>query len=99
MLLLKRGSLKEKYSISWLFGFFLLLIISISRGLLEKISFFFGVYYPPSFLFLLAFFVMLIILLHFSIVISEMEKRYKILAQKMLLLEERLNRIDNDKKK
>lgn len=98
ILLLKRGSLKERYSILWILGFSALLILSISRKLLEKTATFFGVHYPPSFLFLLAFFVTIIMLLHFSIVISGLEKKYKILSQKMVLLEEKLNRLLNGKK-
>jgi hypothetical protein len=79
-------------------GFLALLALSISRRLLEKVAAFFGVYYPPSLLFLLAFFVIIIMLLHFSIVISGLEKKYKILSQKMVLLEEKLSRVLGGKK-
>lgn len=95
--LLRRGSLKEKYSIVWLLGFSALLILSLSRKLLEKTALFFGVYYAPSFLFLLAFFVTLIMLLHFSIAISSLEKKHKTLAQKMVLWEEKMKRPEKDK--
>jgi len=95
VILIKRGNLKEKYAISWLFGFAILFILSVSRKLLEQVSLFFGVYYAPSFLFLLAFFVVFIILLHFSIAISGIEKKYKILSQKMALLEEKMKRTSN----
>ena len=95
LILTKRGSLKEKHSILWLLGFSCLLILSLSRGLLEKTSLFFGVYYPPSFLFLLAFFVLLLIILHFSVAISALEKKAKLLAQKMVILEENLKRLQS----
>lgn len=99
--LLKTGRLKEKYSVLWLTGITIMLALTVSRRLLEKISLFFGVYYPPSFLFVLAFLITLVILLHFSIAISQYEKKQKILTQRLILLEEKLRRIcrDEDNKK
>lgn len=91
--LLKTGWLKEKYSVLWLTGIGIVLALTISRRLLEKVSLLFGVYYPPSFLFVLAFLVTLVILLHFSVAISQQEKKQKILAQRLVLLEERIKRM------
>ena len=107
--LLKTGKLKEKYSVLWLIGIIIMLILTVSRKPLERISLFFGVYYPPSFLFVFAFLVMLAILLHFSVAISGFEKRQKILAQRLVLIEEKVKRtsrngpleeqMDNDERK
>lgn len=90
--LLKTGRLKEKYSVLWIVGIVLMLILTIARRFLEKASLFFGVYYAPSFLFVVAFLVLLLILLHFSVAISAHEKRQKDLAQRLVLMEERLRR-------
>lgn len=87
---LKTARLKEKYSVLWLTGIFAMLVLTISRRLLEKISLVFGVYYAPSFLFVFAFLIMLAMLLHFSVVISQHEKRQKILAQRLVILEEKI---------
>ena len=88
--LLKNRKLKEKYSVLWLIGIILMLALTVSRGPLEKISLFFEVYYPPSFLFVLAFLVTLSILLHFSVAISAIEKKQKALAQRLVLIEEKI---------
>lgn len=88
--LVRRGRLKEKYSLLWLFAGAILLLFSSSRGLLEFVSHLVGVYYPPSFLFLLAFLFLLLITLHFSVVISGLSEKNKKLAQEVALLREEL---------
>ncbi len=88
--LIRRGRLKERYSILWLFAGAVLLILSSSRYLLELISRALGIFYPPSFLFLLAFFFLLLITLHFSVVISGLSERNKKLAQELALLRQEL---------
>jgi len=92
--LFRKGRLKEKYALSWLLGLSVLLLLSLFRPLLERVSFFFGVYYPPSFLFLSAFALVLAILLHFSTAISELEKRQKRLLERIILLEEKLKKFN-----
>ncbi len=88
--LIRRGRLKERYSILWLFAGAVLLILSSSRYLLELISRALGIFYPPSFLFLLAFFFLLLITLHFSVVISGLSEKNKKLAQELALLRQEL---------
>lgn len=84
--LIRRGRLKERYSLLWLISSVILLVFSSSRALLETVAYFFGVFYPPSFLFLLAFLFLLLITLHFSVVISGLSERNKTLAQEIALL-------------
>lgn len=88
--LIRRGRLKEKYSLLWLFAGTILLIFSSSRGLLEYASSLVGIYYPPSFLFLLAFLFLLLITLHFSSVISGLSEKNKQLAQELALLRQEM---------
>jgi hypothetical protein len=88
--LIRRGRLKEKYSLLWLFAGTVLLLFSSSRGLLEYVSSLVGIYYPPSFLFLLAFLFLLLITLHFSSVISELSEKNKQLAQELALLRQEM---------
>jgi len=85
--LLKTGRLKEKL---WLIGIIIMLILTVSRRPLEQISLFFGVYYAPSFLFVFAFLVILALLLHFSVAISGFEKKQKTLAQRLVVMEQKL---------
>jgi hypothetical protein len=88
--LIRRGRLKEKYSLLWLFAGTILLIFSSSRYLLEYASSLVGIFYPPSFLFLLAFLFLLLITLHFSSVISGLSEKNKHLAQELALLRQEM---------
>lgn len=93
--LIRRGRLKERYSLLWLFAGAVLLVLSSSRTLLEFISHLLGIYYAPSLLFLLAFLFLLLITLHFTVVISGLSEKNKRLAQELALLrqemQERIN--------
>ena len=88
--LIRRGRLKEKYSLLWLFAGIILLIFSLSRKLLEYVSSLLGIYYPPSLLFLLAFIFLLLITLHFSVVISGLSDKNKKLAQELAILQQQM---------
>ncbi len=88
--LIRRGRLKERYSLLWLFASGVLLILSSSRDILKYISNMMGIYYPPSFLFLLAFLFLLLITLHFSVTISGLSEKNKRLAQDLALLRQEL---------
>ena len=91
--LIRRGRLKERYSLLWLFSSLVLLILSLSRGLLEFLSRQVGIYYPPSLLFLIAFVFLLLITLHFSAVISGLSEKNKRLAQDIALLRQALDEL------
>jgi hypothetical protein len=88
--LVRRGKLKEKYSILWLLASLVLFIFSTSRDILVYASALVGIHYPPSFLFLLAFVFLLLITLHFSIVISGLSEKSKKLAQEIALLRQEM---------
>jgi len=90
--LIRRGRLKERYSLLWLLAGGVLLVLSSSRDLLEYVSRLVGIYYPPSFLFLLAFLFLLLITLHFSVVISGLSEKNKLLAQELALLRQEVQK-------
>jgi hypothetical protein len=87
---IRRGRLKEKYSLLWLLSGVVLLIFSSSRDILGYVSRLLGIFYPPSFLFLLAFLFLLLITLHFSVVISGLSEKNKHLAQEIALLRQEM---------
>lgn len=91
--LIRRGRLKERYSLLWLFASGVLLVLSSSRNILEYISNRVGIYYPPSFLFLLAFLFLLLITLHFSVTISGLSEKNKRLAQELALLRQEMREL------
>jgi hypothetical protein len=88
--LVRSRKLVEQYSLLWIFTAVVLLLLSCWRGLLDRLAFLLGIHYPPSALFLIGFGFFLVILLHFSLVLSELSERSKKLAQEVSLLREEL---------
>jgi hypothetical protein len=88
--LIRRGKLKERYSLLWLLAGLVLLLLSASRNALEYVSRLVGIFYPPSFLFLVAFLFLLLITMHFSVVISGLTEKSKKLAQELALLRQEI---------
>src|SRR3954465_7260827 len=88
--LLRRKRLMERYALLWLFASAVLLLLAAWKGLLETIASAIGIYYAPSALFVIAFGFILVLLLHFSLVISRLADQNKVMAQRLGLLEERL---------
>ncbi len=89
--LIRRNRLKERYSLIWLAASAVLIVFSLWRGLLHFIALSLGIYYPPSFLFLLAIFFLLTLLLHFSVILSSLSEKNKRLAQEIAILKEKVN--------
>ena len=90
--LVRRRSLLERYALLWLFSALVLLALAVWRGLLQEVAGVLGVAYPPNALFLIAFGFVLVLLLHFSLAVSRLSDQTKVLAQRLALLEERLER-------
>lgn len=95
---IRRGLLKEKYAVLWLTLVLIISVLGLWRGLLDRISLFFGISYPPSLLFLVAFLFVLLILLHYSVVISILTERNKTLAQEMALLKDSMTAVSTQGK-
>jgi hypothetical protein len=89
--LLRRKRLMERYALLWLLASSVLLALAVWKGLLETIAHAIGIYYAPSALFVIAFGFILLLLLHFSLVISRLADQNKILAQRLGLLQQRLD--------
>jgi len=94
--LIRRDHLKERYSLVWLAASIVLIVFSSWRGLLHFIAEKLGIYYPPSFLFLLAIGFLIVLLLHFSTIISSQSDRNKRLAQELGVLKSRLDRLEKN---
>ena len=92
--LIRRNQLKERYSLIWLGTALVLIIFSIWRPLLHLVARTLGIYYPPSFLFLLGFAFLLLLLLHFSMIASSLSEKNKHLAQEIGLLKKRLRDLE-----
>lgn len=86
----RRGLLKEKYSVLWLTLTLMVFVLSLWQEILHKIAELVGVAYPPTLLFLVAFMFVIMILLHFSVAISTLTEKSKILSQELTLLKEEI---------
>ena len=85
--LVRERKLREDYSLLWLATAVVLLALSLSRPLLDRIAALLGVItYPPAALFVVAIAFMLAILLHFSTVVTKLAKENKAIAQEMALM-------------
>jgi len=84
--LIRRKRLREEFAILWLAMAAVFLVLSIFRGLLDRVSYFIGIGYPPAALFLFLIMGLMIILIHFSTAISELKDTQKKLVQEIGLL-------------
>lgn len=94
--LVRRKHLLERFALLWLGAGVIVLVLAIWRGLLTKLSHAVGIYYPPATFFAVAFLFVLLMLLHFSITVSRLSDENKILAQRLALLRQDLERGQDD---
>jgi hypothetical protein len=94
--LVRRRRFLERYALLWLLSASVLLALSIWQGLLADLAELVGIAYPPNALFLVAFGFVLLLLLHFSLAVSKLSDQSKVLAQRLALLEERVDREDDE---
>ena len=92
--LVRRRRLMERYALLWLFASATLLALAVWKGLLETLASAVGIAYAPSALFAAALGVVLVLLLHFSLVISRLADQNKLLAQRVALLEQRIDGLE-----
>jgi hypothetical protein len=90
--LVRRKSFLERYALLWLLSATVLLGLSVWQGFLETVASAIGIAYPPSALFVVAFGFVLVLLLHFSLAVSQLSDRSKLLAQRLAILEQRISR-------
>src|SRR5579862_1297394 len=90
--LIRSRRLRERYALLWLATGLVLVVLSAWRGGLNTIAGWFGVRgYPPAVLFAVGLLFVIIVLLHYSTVISRLADQNTILAQRLALLESKLN--------
>ena len=92
--LVRRRRLMERYALLWLVSTFVLLALAAWKGLLIQVSEAIGIYYAPSALFMVALGFVLVMLLHFSLVISRLADQNKVLAQRLSLMQQRVDELE-----
>jgi hypothetical protein len=80
---ISQKKLKEEYSLLWLGVSIIFLLFSAWRQGLEKLAHLLGVAYAPAALFILMLLGILLILIQFSVIISKLSDRTKVLVQEM----------------
>jgi hypothetical protein len=95
--LVRRRRLMERYALLWLFSTAILLALAVWKPLLDRVAVAIGIFYAPSALFAVALGFILVILLHFSLVISRLADQTKVLAQRVGLLQERIDLLERER--
>ena len=92
--LVRRKRLSERYAILWLLAALTLFVLAVWKGLLTSLASDVGISYPPSLLFVVAIGLIAMILLNFSLAVSRLSDQNKILAQRLSLLQQRVEQSD-----
>jgi hypothetical protein len=92
--LVRRRRLMERYALLWLLATIVLLGLAVWKSLLEEVAQALGIFYAPSALFVIAFGFILVLLLHFSLVISRLADQNKVLAQRLGMMQQRLDDLE-----
>ena len=95
--LFRKNKVDEKYSILWLFFGAVILIISIFPGIIENIASWFGVYYPPTLMLLLAILIIGAYIVHITMVITKQNKMIIKLNQELAILKQKYDKEESDK--
>jgi hypothetical protein len=91
--LIRSRRLRERYALLWLATGVVLVVLSAWRGGLNTIARWVGVTgYPPAVLFAVGLLFVILVLLHYSTVISRLTDQNMTLAQRLALLEARMDR-------
>ncbi len=94
--LIRSNRLREKYSLIWFTACIVMIVFSAWRDLLDETARIMGVAYAPALLFLVALFFGFALLVHFSVVISDLAEKIKILAQETAILKRDLQEMKNE---
>ena len=90
--LIRTRRLRERYALLWLATGLVLVVLAAWRGGLNTIARWLGVRsYPPAVLFAVGLLFVILVLLHYSTVISRLADQNTTLAQRLALLESRLD--------
>jgi hypothetical protein len=91
--LVRRKRLMERYALLWMFLSVVLFAMAVWRDLLEQVASAIGIFYAPSALFAIALGCIFVMLLHFSLVISRLVDQTKVLAQRLSILQQRVDEL------
>ena len=91
---IRRGRLKEEYSLLWLFTSLGVLLVGLRPSLVAVISDLMGMYYISAILFI-AFIFLILIIFYLTLVISRLSDRNRDLTQRFSLLQKRVSDVED----
>jgi hypothetical protein len=94
---LRRAHIRVEYSVSWLAAALILLILAQVPGTLRRLAAWFGIQDPPTALLFLVTGVFLVVFYRFSIIISNLRDANIALAQRVAILEFRLESVEDER--
>jgi hypothetical protein len=94
----RRAHIRAEYSMTWLFASFAMLVLSRSRGLLDYLRRAAGLPDTPLALFLIISAFFLIMFFRFSMIVSRLRDNNIALAQRLAILEYRLQSLNGHEK-
>lgn len=92
--LVRRRRLKEEYSVLWVLTAVVLLLLAAWGGLLRDLTHAIGAISQASTLYFFGLIFVVFLLLHFSVRVSNLERRVVVLLQEVALLGERARRLE-----
>lgn len=84
--LVRRRQLREKYALLWMAVGAATVVVSLSRGPMDRLARAVGIQYGPTILFLLAIMFLMAVVAHLSWELSRMEERTRRLAEELALM-------------
>ena len=96
--LVRKNRLDEKYAILWIIFSSVILIVSIFPKLINIIAQLFGVFYPPSLLFLVGEIIIGAYIVHITVTITKQNKMIVKLTQEVSILKEKIKKEENNGK-
>jgi hypothetical protein len=92
---IRKKRLKEEYSLLWLGTSLVFLVFAAWRQGLEKLADLLGIAYAPAALIMLLLVGVILILIQYSMIISQLSERSKVLAQELALMKLELEMLRN----
>lgn len=84
--LVRRRSLRAKYALLWIGVGVGVAFVAIAPGVLDHVSSWLGISYPPAVYLMIAIVFLLLVAVHFSWELSRLEDRTRTLAEELALL-------------
>ncbi|MDH4129762.1 MAG: DUF2304 domain-containing protein [Spirochaetota bacterium] len=89
---IKKGKLKEKYALLWIFSALTFILFSAWFEPIVHLAKLIGIINPINLLFMFGGIYLIFIVLHFSFALSKSHDNYKTMAQRVALLEDKLKK-------